>query len=75
MTGGWKLGTHAVSYFKSLANVINTNCTCSRRWSYAIAKFLVSTLFRAFPGNPSNVSGTLQMFFSSIPFLFSVDVL
>ena len=24
-------------------------------WSYALAEFLVSTLFRAFPGNPSNV--------------------
>ena len=25
-------------------------------WSYALAEFLASSLFRAFPGNPSNVT-------------------
>ena len=46
--------------FLNCANVISTLTVhvhgVVTDWSYALAKFLVSSLFRAFSGNPSNVT-------------------
>ena len=70
-----RLGTGTVS-IPNCANVISTLTVhvhgVVTNWSYALAEFLVSLSFHAFPGNPSNVTHC-KCFFSSIPFLFSVQ--
>ncbi len=48
--------TKILSKMRKLLNInfVHVNDVATD-WSYALADFLVSTLFPAFPGNPSNV--------------------